>query len=114
MMSLIEFFRMTDILKVMNYVYLHPESKESQEKNVRKKFKREWEAFSQFTLGGSDPLVHPVVGPENYNGLKLTQKGVREFHALSHRRNQLIISTGMIIVSTMSVIVTILVGLGII
>jgi hypothetical protein len=58
MISLIEFFRMADLLKVMNYIYLHPESKESQNKVMKEKFKNEWKAFTQFALGGINPSAN--------------------------------------------------------
>jgi hypothetical protein len=109
MLSIQEFNRITFYLKIMNYIYLNPESKESSENNLINKFgKQNWKLFQQFAIGGSNALVHEIKGPKDEIGFKLTQEGVREFHRLSQQRNNMIIQILMVLVAFFSGITTLI------
>jgi hypothetical protein len=71
------------IIKIMEFAFLNPEKYE--EEFVRKKFgEKAYNQFSQFCMGGTEPLARYMVDEK----LKLTQKGVREYHKLKSEKSQ--------------------------
>ena len=101
---------LSKILKILKFALLNPEKYD--ENYIRKKFrKKDYEIFSQFCLGGKeDETLAKYIGPDK---LKLTQKGVREYHKLQSEQSQKIFNLLMLtativlaISSTALVIVT--------
>ena len=73
------------ILKIMEFAFLNPER--YNEEYVKQRFgEADYELFSQFCLGGPpDMQLAHYIGK---GALKLTQRGVREYHALQSQQTQ--------------------------
>jgi len=73
------------ILKIMEFVLLNPEKYD--EAYVKNKFgEKKYNLFSEFCVGGSqDMSLAHYIGPDK---LKLTQRGVREYHKMVSEQTQ--------------------------
>ncbi|NOQ55767.1 MAG: hypothetical protein GQ477_03085 [Nanohaloarchaea archaeon] len=96
---------MKKILKMMEFALFNPEKYD--EAHIKKKFKeKNYNLFSLFCLGGPPEmqLAH-YIGPDK---LKLTQKGVREYHRLESKQSQRRFNSLMLIATSILAFIAIL------